>query len=49
MNEVAIVNEKISEIIDENTSLKKEIESLKKTVTDIQSLANAMNTKLMTL
>ena len=49
MNELAIVNEKIAEIINENTSLKKEIESLKKTVTDIQSLTNAMNTKLMTL
>lgn len=49
MNELSIVNEKIAEIVDENTSLKKEIESLKKTITDIQTLANAMNTKLMTL
>ena len=49
MNELSIVNEKIVEIVDENTSLKKEIESLKKTITDIQTLSNAMNTKLMTL
>ena len=47
MNELAIVNEKIIEITNENTSLKKEVESLKKTITDLQTLCNAMNTKLL--
>ena len=49
INELTIVNEKIAEITNENTCLKKEIEALKKTITDIQTLSNAMNTKLMTL
>tara|TARA_Y100000816_G_C26104836_1_gene586708 strand:- start:3774 stop:4130 length:357 start_codon:yes stop_codon:yes gene_type:complete len=49
MSELTIVNEKIAEITNENTCLKKEIEALKKTITDIQTLSNAMNTKLMTL
>ena len=46
MNELAIVNEKIAEITNENSSLK-EIESLKQTITDLQTLCNAMNTKLL--
>ena len=49
MNELTIINEKIVEITNENTCLKKEIEALKKTITDIQTLSNAMNTKLMSL
>ena len=47
MNELTIVNEKIAEITNENSSLKKEIESLKQTITDLQTLCNAMNTKLL--
>ena len=47
INELSIVNEKIAEITNENSSLKKEIESLKKTITDLQTLCNAMNTKLL--
>ena len=49
MNELTIVNEKIADITNENISLRKEVETLKKTITDIQSLANAMNTKLMAM
>ena len=49
INELSIVNEKIAEITSENISLKKEVEALKKTINDLQSLSNAMNTKLMTL
>ena len=47
INELSIVNEKIAEITNENSSLKQEIQSLKKTITDLQTLCNAMNTKLL--
>ena len=46
MDELAIVNEKIVEIIHENSSLKKKLSHLKKLLR-FTTLCNAMNTKLL--